>query len=271
MIAQGVMSEKYRIASRFTKAAEQYDRHARLQREVAKSLGAWAHLDVHIASRALDIGCGTGELYDMYQQSGAAWVNLDISTGMLKYAQARLSRNAYEQHTIDKFHSVDYICGDAEALPLVDQSVDFICSSMALQWCGNPAVVMAEIYRVLASKGRATLAVMVAPSFSSLHQAWQQIGQASRVNTFAAASHWLDAATALNWKVSSEQQVFYAHHSGILAALKSIKGVGANTKTQVRYRGALSKQELAQLQQCFSSKDSIELDYQVCFIDLQKS
>jgi malonyl-CoA O-methyltransferase len=265
-----LVSDKLHIAQRFSKAAVNYDKHAELQRKVSQALMQWANLDKLLDQVALDIGCGTGELYSEHGSKFTHWINLDISSGMLKSARARFSDDRCSTEA-DAPYQTRYLCADAEALPLTHEAIDFICSSMALQWCRSPQTVLSEIYRVLSHSGRATLAIMVSPSFGALQQAWQAIGLPSRVNTFAPSNDWLAAAKQFNWRVRAQQQIFYTEHSGVVDMLKSIKSVGANVKLNSHPTVALSKGEISQLQSCFNKSNPMALDYGVLFIDLQKT
>jgi malonyl-CoA O-methyltransferase len=273
--------DKTQFAKRFGDAAAAYDEHALVQAQVVEALIDWVGLSSLYADTALDIGCGTCDISRHYfgqactspkanaqNSQGPIWLNLDIAIGMLK--TARLQQSACitdSQHNKAKQH---YLCGDAEALPLADESMDLLCSSMALQWCDNVDLVLAEMYRVLKPKGRACLALMVAPSFSVLNDAWASIGMASRVNTFNHAPQWLLAASGFDWQVRSEQRCFYTEHVGLMQMLKSIKGVGANIRTHKQSKASFSKSELAKLNGYFAEQPMLYLDYEVLFIELTK-
>jgi malonyl-CoA O-methyltransferase len=263
-------NNKTSIARRFSHAAASYDSNALLQQQVAQTLNIWTQMSGSKVACALDIGCGTGQLHELHSQNATTWINLDISIGMLKHAKARSGAVHIPKQAKYNSNQAHYVCADAEALPLTNECMNLVCSSMALQWCDSPYSVLSEVYRVLARGGRAILAVMVSPSFSSLVSAWQELGQSPRVNTFASVEQWLQDAKNFNWTISSKQQTFHTEHRDLSEALKSIKGVGANTNNQASHQRAFSKREFKQLHDCFANKKSIQLDYQVCFIALQK-
>jgi malonyl-CoA O-methyltransferase len=259
-----LVSKKAHIAKRFGQAASSYNENALVQREVITALSKWANFKEVQSFQALDIGCGTGDIAKRFTKMSSHWLNLDISVNMLK--------NAASSHLSNEHNSLNqsYLCADAESLPLRDNSLDFICSSMALQWCDSPSSVMGEINRVLKNDGRAILAIMIAPSFSVLNRAWESIEMASRVNAFNDPAQWLNAAKPFTWKVKSELRSFSTSHSSLVQMLKSIKGVGANTLTSNKKQAAFSKTELAKLECYFSEKAALKLDYELLFLDLRK-
>lgn len=265
-----IVKAKTGVAKRFGRAAAQYDEHAMLQKQVAQRLYAWANVYPSGEGRALDIGCGTGQLGHLHRQHFAKWLNVDIAVDMVKQSRKRADSTLTMHREQNPASRVHYLCADAEALPLKNQSIDHIFSSMALQWCHSLPCVLSEIYRVLAPNGKATLAILISPSFCQLTQAWYDIALPSRLNTFASFDDWRFAAQAFDWTVSAHQESFYTQHSHVIAALKSIKAVGANSKTVTSAQDGISKEELRKLQTCFAQQKYISLDYQVCFLALQK-
>jgi len=257
--------DKKRIAQRFGNAAKAYDSQATVQREVAKYLCKWAKVSAQNVFSALDIGCGTGQLHQMHPSTAKLWLNVDIAMGMLKSARRRKER----ERSVAA-NEAEYICADAENLPLQDQSIDFICSSMALQWLSSPQDVLNEIYRVLTASGCAYLAIMVSPSFTNLQSAWAHINKPVRTNHFATADCWLSAARTFDWQVQTQNQIFTSKHANVLSALHSVKGVGANTKNRITEQSVMLKSEINALQNYFGHEHPVLLDYQVCFIHLNK-
>lgn len=83
------LPELARVARSFGRAAQQYDQHARLQRDVADRL--IAAVDVEHVQCILDAGSGTGycarQLASRHPE--ATLINLDIAEPMLAYARQR--------------------------------------------------------------------------------------------------------------------------------------------------------------------------------------
>lgn len=139
------------------------------------------------AARAiLDLGCGTGQLSARLAAClpAAAVVGCDFSAGMLHQAARRCAGLALVQ-------------GDAGALPFADRAFDAIVCTEAFHWFPDPAVALAECFRVLRPGGRLLLAVTTtpAPAVSRLIQAGSRlVGEPFYWPSRAEARHWLQRA-----------------------------------------------------------------------------
>jgi len=85
----------------------------------------------------LDDGCGTGHLAEFLDKNNL--IGLDISAGMLKYAQKRMPL---------------IVNGDAQNLPFKDGIFDCVFARALLHHLPEPARGVAEIERVLKTGGR---------------------------------------------------------------------------------------------------------------------
>ena len=154
---------KLRVADSFSKAANSYDGSAQLQRDVGHQLLDFglphaASIMQHENVNMMDLGSGTGyfsqKLTEHYPQANLYC--LDIAQGMLDHARA-----------LRGSESIKLLCADAEALPLASQSIDFIFSSLAIQWCENLNQLFSEIARALKPGGIALLSTLVLAVFKS--------------------------------------------------------------------------------------------------------
>ncbi|WP_395341965.1 methyltransferase domain-containing protein [Ningiella sp. W23] len=292
--------EKSAIAKNFSNAAYRYDQNAWLQQKIAQSLFNWGKITHALASNKkdtrfsiLDMGCGTAYLARLFESLAAQhtsvkqhnfrtsdihWTNLDLSLDML--FQARLGQAQANVNGLDCLTSLSYIRADAECLPLKNNSHNLIVSSMALQWCSAPKRIISEIKRVMSSGGRALLAIMVAPSFSALETVTQSIGLPSRVNHFASHGDWQNILDASGLEYRASLKSFDSAHETALSMLKSLKGVGANTRlrdsvvqnaVQSAPQAAISKQELNAIETHMrSSQDGLlHLNYEILFVDIK--
>lgn len=115
--------------------AEARHRNPWIADEIARAFGGRA-------CRVLDLGCGAGFLANDLAQRGHTVTGLDPTDENL--AIARLH---------DATRSVDYVLGDARALPYADSSFDVICAMDLLEHVEEPERVIAEVGRVLAPGG----------------------------------------------------------------------------------------------------------------------
>ena len=125
---------KQDLAERFGKAASVYDQYALLQQQVGDTLIEL--LPEGLFVQGMDLGCGTGFFLPQLAARCQRLLAVDLATGMLRQAS---------QRGVDAY----FICGDAEQLPLMDHSLGLVYSTLALQWCEQLPVALAEIYRVL--------------------------------------------------------------------------------------------------------------------------
>jgi malonyl-CoA O-methyltransferase len=90
----------------------------------------------------LDVGCGTGFFTRALQE---------------RYPEAQVLAvdNAYPmlQAAAQQADAATYLCADAYALPLGDQSVDLIFANLLLPWCDDLEKLMREWRRVLRKDG----------------------------------------------------------------------------------------------------------------------
>lgn len=98
-----------------------------------------------------DIGCGTGTYADELCSAGARVVGVDISPAMLAVAAEKTRRHG---------DSVNFVTGDAAALPFDDECFDLVVSVTALEFFEDPRGCLQEMYRVVKPGGRIVAATL---------------------------------------------------------------------------------------------------------------
>ena len=135
-------------------------------------------------ARALDIACGTGivarTLAARLQWHGQV-TGLDLNPAMLRVAR-RVSHDAGL--------TIDWVQGDAQALPFPDAAFDLAFCQQGIQFFPDRARAVAEMYRVLAPGGEVAIAcwrgLVRNPFFAHLAQAVQeQVGSDALALPFA--------------------------------------------------------------------------------------
>lgn len=130
----------------FESAAASYHDAAVLAREACARMDERLSLTRIQPRRFVDIGCATGDgvraLQTRYPAAQA--IAIDYATPMLHSVRLRSGRLARLMRK-----SPQLLCADAEALPLVEQSVGLVWSNLMLHWFDDPSSAFREMHRVL--------------------------------------------------------------------------------------------------------------------------
>ncbi|WP_108946765.1 methyltransferase domain-containing protein [Shewanella halifaxensis] len=246
---------KQQLATNFSAAANNYHSYDVLQQESAKHLLAQMSACEHL----LDIGAGPGTCFGHIE--GLKQVtSLDIAPGMLR-------------QLITNFPSYLAVCGDAQNLPLVAASVDGIYSNVALQWCDNLALAIAEANRVLKVAGELNVSIVSQDSLFQL----RELG--FKINQFIAPSNIQACFDDEHWDIElCDTQAITVHFDDLKAMLQSIKGVGAGIVTrtsstnlpQVTLRGRKDWQALQAKAELNRAPEGLPLTYNISFIKARK-
>lgn len=119
---------------------------------------AWRRATVKAANiasddRVLDVACGTGDLTRAFADAKPASVTgLDFTAEMLDIARTRRlgpTRTADAQSNI-----INYVQGDAMALPFADASFNVVSIAFGLRNVSDPHAALRQFRRVLRPKGR---------------------------------------------------------------------------------------------------------------------
>jgi SAM-dependent methyltransferase len=100
---------------------------------------------VSAGQRVLDVACGTGIVAVSAARRGAKVSGLDLSPALLERAH-----NNADIAGVD----IDFVEGDAEALPYPDATFDVVVSQFGHIFAPRPAVAVKEMLRVLKTGGR---------------------------------------------------------------------------------------------------------------------
>lgn len=255
--------DKKRVAKAFSSAAGQYDQLAEAQKHIAGRLLADASKKYPQARHVLDIGCGTGywtrRLRDAYQAEQV--FGLDLAPGMLAYAEQQGNNQA-----------IDWLCADAEALPLENQSLDLVFSSLAIQWCNDYSQLFSGIYRCLKPGGQAFIATLLPGTLDELKQSWARVDSAEHVNNFVGLECLTQAITAQGLTV--EQQDIYTetlYYPDLRGVTDSIKGIGAHhVQGENHLTGRKAIIQLKQAYEEFRQEQGLPVSYQVLALQLQR-
>ncbi len=86
-------------------------------------------------ARLLDVGCGTGYFSRRFQAVGLTVTGIDPDPAMLAFAARQGG-------------GIDYLEGDARALPFPDGAFDYVAAIASLCFVADPARALRELWRV---------------------------------------------------------------------------------------------------------------------------
>jgi len=107
--------------------------------------------------RVLEIGCGCGSEAERFARAGAHYTAIDLTNAAVTLTQRRFQLANLEAR---------FVQGDAEDLPFADNSFDLVYSHGVLHHTPDTPRSIREVYRVLATGGRAMIMLYYRNSFN---------------------------------------------------------------------------------------------------------
>lgn len=243
--------DKQQARLSFNRAAVTYDEAAVLQREVGDRLIERLELIKLNPKRVLDIGCGTGEatlkLGRFYKTANI--VAMDFAINMLRTAKRK---QPLTKRLLGKHHQ--FVCADAEALPIQDNSIDFIFSNLTLQWCNDLTLAFSEFYRILKPGGLLMFSTFGPDTLRELKHSWQQVDPNQHVHNFIDMHHIGDAL--LNCGYSDpvmDMENFTLTYDEAIRLMRDIKHLGAHNSSPQRSKGLTGKSKMKNMARHYES------------------
>ena len=244
-----------KIARAFAGARE-YDRHALVQRRVAKRLAdRIAALPLPPAPRVLEIGCGTGFLTEalLARGIGGEWLVTDIAPEMVDRCRERLGEKPGRRFAVL----------DGERGVVTEGSFDLICSSLALQWFDDAPAALHRMAGWLAPGGHCLVSTLGPGSFAEWRAAHAAEGLSAGTPSFAP----VDAFSALGPEALIVENVI-ERHVDARAFLRAVKAIGAGTADPAHR--PLSPRALRRVMATFD-RNGCEVTYEVVTCHLRRA
>lgn len=264
--------DKARIRASFDRAARSYDAAAILQKEVrARMLSRLEYIRI-TPQMILDAGCGTGHASRalMARYPGSRVIALDIALGMLRQAAAG-------QPWWKKWVSLtpSRICADIEQLPLAQNSMDFIWSSLAIQWCNDLDATFAGMARVLRPEGLLMFSTFGPDTLKELRAASAADPDHVHVSRFI-DMHDIGDALVRNGFTAPVLDVehFVLTYDDVLGVMRDLQAIGARNAAQGRRRGLEGKgflQRLTENYERFRHEGKLPATFEVVYGHAWKS
>ena len=232
--------DKRQVRRAFSRAAQDYDAAAVLQREVCtRMLERLEYMKLQ-PSRVLDVGSGTGwgtrQLGERYPK--AEITALDIAIGMLQVARG--TSGWWKKLFAGKRES--FLCADVEALPLAANSVDMMWSNLALQWCNDLPATFVELQRVLKVEGLLIFSSFGVDTLHELRKAFHDVDGYNHLNRFADLHDVGDMLVAAGFTDPvMEMERITLTYDDVRAVMQDLKSIGAHNATAGRASGLMGK------------------------------
>jgi malonyl-CoA O-methyltransferase len=242
-------ASKRDVRRAFDRAAATYDAAAVLQHEVCRRMAERLAYMKHEPLTILDAGCGTGNalplLRSRYPKSRV--IALDLAPAMVAATRARLPR--WKSLFAPPFN---VLCGDMEAMPLAAGSVQLVWSNLALQWMADLPRALGELNRVLAPGGLLMFSTFGPDTLKELRAAYSAVDGGAHVN------HFIDLHDIGDMLVKAryadpvmDMEPFTLTYTDVPALMRDLKAIGANTVTEGRAPGLVSRARWKALQAAY--------------------
>ena len=250
------------VGASFSRAAQDYDASAFLQKEVSERLLERLELTTLAPVRVLDVGCGTGrptrQLLKRYPK--AEVIGVDLAPGMLAVA---------ESHHPWFGKRARYIQAEASDVPLPDGSCDLVYASLLLQWCQDLDKTLLEWRRLLKPHGLLLFSTLGPDTLKELRTAWSAVDGYIHVNRFLDMHDVGDALIRSGFvePVMDVEHVVLTYED-VHGLMRDLKAIGAHNATAGRRRGLTGRGRLmafADAYEKFRTEGRLPATYEVVY------
>ena len=247
------LPNKKLVARSFGQAAGQYDDVAVLQRQTADELLDRLSLVKLQPKAILDLGVGTGRNLSLLAKRypKAQLFGLDIAQKMIGQAKKVYRQQLGLKRWLPNSKQVQFLVGDAEKLPLADNSIDLVYANLALQWC-DPRTSFAEIQRVLRPDGLLMFTTLGPDTLYELRQSWAAVDDYPHVNLFYDMHDVGEAMMAAQLaEPVLDTDRYTLTYDTAMALMKDLKILGARNVNTERRRGLTGKQAISNVAKAY--------------------
>lgn len=226
--------DRNQVRRNFGAAADSYEHHDALQREVGDALIERLGFYLETPERVVDVGAGTGRGTALLKQKypKAEVLAVDLALPMLRAAK---------QHSSWR-RPLIRVCGEATRLPLADHSVDLLYSNLCYQWVDDLPALFGECMRVLKPGGFMTFSSFGPDTLMELRAAWAQVDEQPHVARFLDMHDVGDAMLNAGLRDPVLDVFRYTlTYSQPRKVLEELQGLGATNADRARSRGLTGK------------------------------
>jgi len=239
--------DKVKVRKSFDRAADTYDASALLQKEVAKRLVERLDYIRLEPNYVLDLGCGTGNVTApmLKRYPKAQIIALDLSLNMLKKTK---------KHGGWFSKKPCCVCADAERLPLKEDSIDLLISSLMLQWSNDLGDVFNGFRQVIAPNGLLMFTTFGPDTLREIRESWAKVDNQPHTSQFADMHDIGDALLKAGFSNPvMDMEMITTTYGSVRELMKDIKNIGASNATAGRSKGLMGKQRLGDFEEAYEA------------------
>lgn len=251
------------VSHSFSRAAETYDAHSGIQKQIADQLIGFVG-QLSNPAHILEIGCGTG-YYTSHLVSAfpkAKFCINDISDAMLGICARRfVGKNVHL--------NIHYLMGDAGRMHF-PEAYDLVTGNSTLHWLPDIAPAIHHLAGCLAPGGQWAMSVYLRDSFATLRAVLQDVmgaGLVLPVDRFPTREHLVSTAKASGLRdIQTEQLTFDQEFDSLRMLLLHIRQTGVRGRSD-GWSHFLTPGRFRQIEaQLRTTAGRIVLEHRVCLI-----
>ena len=241
------------VKSAFNKASANYDKYAFLQKEIAARLDAKLDIISAESNMILDLGAGTGLLSKQLSK---------------RFPDSQLICLDFAQNSLKNNQTTDKICANANHLPLADNSVDIVMSSLMMQWCPDLKQLFSEIHRVLKNDGLILFSTFGPDTLKELKKSWSVVDNETHVNTFVDMHDIGDQMLGAGFvSPVTEMEKLTLTYQTVTDLLRDLKAIGAQS-VDTRSKSLMGKDKfklMIEMYESFRKDGKLPATYEVIY------
>jgi len=254
--------ERQKLIDSFNQAASTYAAASSLQKYVGEQLLDRLEMIKLAPAAILDLGSGPGQLARVLEKkyTSAKILQLDIAEKMLHLSRRQASRF---------FSRQEYLCADADALPLAEHTIDLVFSNLMLQWSQGPDGLLNDLTRIIRPEGLFVFSSLGPDTLRELRESWAAVDDRIHVNTFIDMHDLGDALVRAGFSdpVMEVEKVTLSY-TNVDSLLHDLKGLGAHNVNVDRRRSLTGKHRYQSMQAEYEKKrqaDRLPATYEVIY------
>ena len=263
------MDIKQSIRRNFARRAGSYDRHAGMQRQMARGLMARVQEELAHPRRILEVGCGTGYLTDLLRQANgeARLVALDLDAALVTAARQRLGPAA----------GVAWLVADGESFS--QGGFDLIIANATFQWFTLPGETLKAYFQTLSPGGCLAFSTLGPRTFRELDASLSQAAATLNLDAapeitarrFLDCQNWEDLLALAGFsQVRLSREILTAHFPSVPEFLQALKATGATNPRPRPFSPRLFSALIQAYEARFRQNGSVPVTYEVIWAVARK-